>query len=188
MALLRAQAVEASMAWAADDAETVHLFADFGARALGTIVARLLNQRLDVADARTKLAGAQGDLWAVWLPHLIRPLRAFLDDPEVRTRFAEMLAWRADGTLARAEAAGDALVPGFRALLAHWDAIEAARARLRRHVRTRRARTRGTIGARSHDTWRRYVIASSRKGPREIGRPPIRSPSSRCCRCSTMRR
>ncbi|MCJ7736641.1 MAG: UvrD-helicase domain-containing protein, partial [Anaerolineae bacterium] len=128
MALLRAQSVDASLAWAADDAETAHLFADFGARALGTIVARLLSQRLDVADSRAKLAGAQGDLWTTWLPHLVGPLRAFLDDPEVRAGFADMLAWRADGTLARAETAGDALVPGFRALLAHWDAIEAARA------------------------------------------------------------
>jgi len=128
IALLRAQAVDVALAWAADDAETVHLFADFGARALGTIVARLLSQRLDVADARARMAGAQGDLWTTWWPHLVGPLRAFLDDPEVRAGFADMLTWRADGTLARAESAGDGLVPGFRALLAHWDAIEAARA------------------------------------------------------------
>ena len=128
MALLQAQAVDAALAWAADDAETVHLFADFGARALGTIVARLLSQRLDVADARAKLAGAQGDLWTTWLPHLVGPLRAFLDDPDVRAGFADLIGWRSDGTLARAESAGDALVPGFRSLLDHWDAIEAARA------------------------------------------------------------
>jgi len=129
MALLQAQAVDAALAWAADDAETAHLFADFGARALGTTVARLLSQRLDVADARAKLAGSPGDLWTVWSPHLVGPLRAFLDDPNVRAGFADLATWRADGTLARAEDAGDGLVLGFRTLLDHWDAIEAARAR-----------------------------------------------------------
>ena len=128
MALLQAQAVAAALAWAVDDAETAHLFADFGERDLRTTVARLLSRRLDVAEACAKLAGGQGDLWTTWLPHLVGPLRAFLDDPEVRAGFADMHAWRADGTLARAERAGDALAPNFRELLDHWDAIEAARA------------------------------------------------------------
>jgi len=144
MALLQAQAVDAALAWAADDAEAAHLFADFGARALGTTVARLLSQRLDVADARADLAGATGDLWLAWLPHLAGPLRAFLDDPEVRAGFADLVTWRADGTLARAEAAGDALVPGFRELLAHWDAIEAARACADARARADAARAVGT--------------------------------------------
>jgi len=128
IALLQAQAVDAALAWAADNAETAHLFADFGERELGTTVARLLSRRLDVADARAKLAVATGDLWLAWLPHLVGPLRAFLDDPDVRAGFADLVTWRANGTLARAEAAGDALAPDFRELLAHWDAIEAARA------------------------------------------------------------
>ena len=128
IALLQAQAVDAALAWAADNAETAHLFADLGERELGTTVARLLSQRLDVAGACAKLAGTPSDLWTAWLPGLVGPLRAFLDDPDVRAGFADLVTWRADGTLARAEAAGDALVPDFRELLAHWDAIEAARA------------------------------------------------------------
>jgi ATP-dependent helicase/nuclease subunit A len=124
MALLHAQAVDAALVWAADDAETVQLFADFGERGLRRAVAYLLEKRLDVSEARERLAD---DLWGAWRPHLIAPIRAFVEDPIVQASFSVLEALRADGTLDRAEAAGDALAPNLRRALRRWDAIEAAR-------------------------------------------------------------
>jgi ATP-dependent helicase/nuclease subunit A len=123
MALLRAQGVDAALAWAADDAATVQLFADFGEHGLRRTVARLLEKRLDVSEARARLPS---DLWSVWRAHLVAPVRAFVEHPTVQADFAELSALRTDGTLDRAEAAGDALAPNLRAALDRWDAIEAA--------------------------------------------------------------
>ena len=71
--------------------------------------------------------GLPDDLWEAWAPHLIAPLRAFLDDAAVQAEFAELAALEADGSLIRAEAAGDALVPDLRSLLHTWHAIDRAR-------------------------------------------------------------
>ncbi|MGD2178752.1 MAG: UvrD-helicase domain-containing protein, partial [Anaerolineae bacterium] len=123
MALLRAQAIDVALARAADDPDTVHLFADFGERGLRHAIGHLLEKRLDVSEARRRLPA---DLWSAWRPHLIAPMRAFVDHPTVQADFAALAALRADGTLERAEAAGDALAPDLRSALRHWDAIEAA--------------------------------------------------------------
>ncbi len=124
MALLQAQAVDAALGWAADDEQAVRLFADFGERDLRQAVSRLLEKRLDVEDARAQHGE---DLWSAWRSQLMAPIRAFVDDPTVQADFADLTALRADGTLDRAEDAGDLLVPNLCAILAHWDAIEAAR-------------------------------------------------------------
>jgi len=124
MALLQAQAVDAALGWAAEDRDAARLFADFGERGLRQVLSSMLTQRLDVADARL---GLPDDLWEAWAPHLIAPLRAFLDDATVQAEFAELVALEADGSLIRAEAAGDALVPELRSLLHTWHAIDRAR-------------------------------------------------------------
>ncbi len=130
MALLQAQAVEVTLAWAADQDELVPLFGLFGERDLARHTASLLGARLDIEDGPAASCGldATQDLWALWAPLLVGSLRAFLDDPEVQADFAALLALRADGTLARAQAAGDALTPDLEVALAHIDAIAAARA------------------------------------------------------------
>jgi ATP-dependent helicase/nuclease subunit A len=124
MALLRAQAVDAALGWAADDDQVVRLFADFGERDLRQAVSRMLKKRLNVEDAR---AHHGEDLWSAWRSCLVAPIRDFVDDPTVQADFADLTALRADGTLDQAAAAGDRLAPDLRAALQHWDAIEAAR-------------------------------------------------------------
>ncbi len=124
-ALLQAQAVEAALAWAADDARAVRLFADFGVDDLRQSLAGMLSKRLDVAEARDRLGA---DVWPAWEARLVRPLRAFVEDAAVQAEFAGLLAVRANGTLARAESAGDALAPQLRETLRLWDEIAAARA------------------------------------------------------------
>ena len=130
MALLQAQAVEAALAWAADQDDLVPLFGLFGEQKLTDHVVSLLRARLDVEEGPAASYGldATQDLWALWAPHLVGSLRAFLDDSEVQADVAALLALRANGTLARAQAAGDALTPDLEVALAHIDAIAAARA------------------------------------------------------------
>ncbi|MFO7743609.1 MAG: UvrD-helicase domain-containing protein [Anaerolineae bacterium] len=125
MALLQARAVDAALAQAADDPETVRLFADFGERDLRRAAGRLLERRLDVNEAREALPA---DVWRAWRPALVAPIQAFVNDPVVQSGFARLSALRADGTLDRAEAAGDALAPDLQEALRRWDAIQGARA------------------------------------------------------------
>jgi len=120
-ALLLAQAVEAALAWAADDPQAARLFADFGEWELPRLLTQLLKQRLDIAALPRP-----DDGWAVWEPHLASPLRAFVEDAAVQADFADLLALRADGTLARAEAAEDNLAAPLAELLRLWDNITAA--------------------------------------------------------------
>jgi len=122
-ALLLAEAADAALSWAADDQDTARVFADLGERDLRDTVARLLQRRLDVADA----VPAGDDLWAVWRDRLTAPLRAYVDDAAVGAGFADLCRWRDDGSLDRAAAAGDALVSDYREVLRHWDAIASAR-------------------------------------------------------------
>jgi len=121
-ALLLAQAVEAALAWAADDPQAARLFADFGEWELPRLLTQLLRQRLDIAAL-----SRPDDWWAVWEPHLASPLRAFVEDAAVQADFADLLALRADGTLARAAAAGDNLAAPLSELLRRWDIITMAR-------------------------------------------------------------
>lgn len=123
MALLQARAVDAALAQAVDEPDLVRLFADFGERGLRQALGHLLRQRLEVGEARLALPT---DLWDAWRPSLVAPIHAFLEDPAVQSGFARLAALRADGTLDRAAAAGDALAPGLREALRRWDAIEAA--------------------------------------------------------------
>ncbi len=123
-ALLQAQAVEEALAWAADDAEAARLFSDFGEWNLQSVLADLLKQRLDVADA----VRPEVDVWSLWEPHLVAPIQAFVGDATVQADFADLLALRADGTLDHAEAKGDKLAAPLRELLRLWDEITAARA------------------------------------------------------------
>jgi ATP-dependent helicase/nuclease subunit A len=121
MALLQAQAVDAALGWATDQPAVIPLFEGFEERTLRQMLSKLLTHRLDVADARTQLAN---DLWSLWQPYLVAPIRAFVDDPAVQAGFADLAALRADGTLARAAEAGDRLVPDLRGALAQWDAVQ----------------------------------------------------------------
>ena len=124
MALLQAQAVSTALGWAAEDTEAARLFDAFGEGHLRRTIARMLETRLDVDEA---LAALPEDLWAAWEDVLVEPLSAFVDDPAVRTDFEELSALQTDGTLAQAEAAGDALAPELRAVLGHWREILLAR-------------------------------------------------------------
>jgi len=122
--ILRGRALDAALAWAADDEVAVILFALLGEHGLRSTLESLLGQRL---DAEGCLADAPDPLWTTWESQLVLPIRAFVDDVSVRASFDDLLALRDDGTLDRAEVAGDRLASPLRDLLSLWDEITLAR-------------------------------------------------------------
>ncbi len=84
----------------------------------------MLRQRLDVEDG---FRGLPDPLWPRWEARLLPPIQAFVDSNTVNSLFDDLLALRVDGTLHRAEAAGDRLALPLRHLLALWDEIVTAR-------------------------------------------------------------
>jgi len=123
--ILSGQALEEALAWAADDPLAMPLFSLFGEWRLRTLLQSLMKQRLQASLA---FEDRPDDLWATWLAQLLPPIKNFLDDVQVQSTFADLLALRADGTLARAEAAGDTLAGPLAELLFIWDEILGARA------------------------------------------------------------
>ncbi len=65
-ALLQADAVDAALAWAADDPDAAGLYAVFGERDLGRALSQLLGQRLDAAEAFGAVPEDPGALRAYW--------------------------------------------------------------------------------------------------------------------------
>jgi ATP-dependent helicase/nuclease subunit A len=123
--ILLRQVVDGALAWAADQGELVGLFALLGEGTLRSTLASMLGQRL---DAEGCFANLPSPLWPAWEAGLLLPVRAFVDDPRVQADFQDLLGVRDEGTLARAEAAGDKLAAPLRRLLACWEEIVAFRA------------------------------------------------------------
>jgi len=117
-AMLRAQAIEAALAWAATDAGADPLFAAFQEGALRRLLATLMNQRLDAAPAL---------LWpgplARWEAALQQRLARLLDRPA----WSEALAALAGYSSPKPD---DKLEIARAAVLAQWDRLQAARAGL----------------------------------------------------------
>ena len=122
--LLRSEAVVQTMAWAADNPETVGLFSLLGESKLRETLDSLVARRLEVTDT---FKGLPENLWTTWQTLLVPLIRDFVDDPGVHADFAELLKLRANGSIDRAEALGDGLPESLRPLLSIWDSILAAR-------------------------------------------------------------
>jgi len=123
--ILLRRVVDGALAWAADNKELVGLFSLLGEGTLRSTLESMIGQRLDVEAC---LANLPAPLWPVWEARLLPPIRAFVDDGEVRADFEELLCVRDEGTLAQAEVAGDKLTAPLRRLLAWWEEIVSYRA------------------------------------------------------------
>ena len=121
--ILRSRAVDESLAWAAEDAESIGLFDLLGVQGLRDALTTLIGQRL---EASRYLARSPAETWGEWLGLLVPRIRAFVDDPGVRACFADLSTLRGDGTIGRAAAAGDLLAPPLTRLLTRWDEITKA--------------------------------------------------------------
>lgn len=118
-AMLRQQAVESALAWASETPAVAGLFAAFSPRALGRLLSFLLERRLDVETVTGDGGEGRGAPEA-----LVTALRDFMDDPGASDLVAELGRMQAGGELAAD--AGEALAEQLAALLACWEAAEAA--------------------------------------------------------------
>lgn len=94
-ALLQAQVVDETLAWAADDAAGVELFALLGERGLRGLVETLLRRRLDAAEALAQLPTEAAGLRAHW-EGLAAARRA-----AARARLFDDPAWQEAGRVLR---------------------------------------------------------------------------------------
>lgn len=122
--VLQGRAVDEALAWAAENEQAVSLFPLQGERSLRGWLEELTRQRLDVRDC---FAGLPNALWSEWQAIVVPPIQVFVDDAGIQAAFGELSILRTDGTLDRAERAGDKLATPLRDLLALWDEILAAR-------------------------------------------------------------
>jgi ATP-dependent helicase/nuclease subunit A len=123
--ILQTQALEQGLAWAAADERAVRLFSFLGEWKLRSIVEVLMTKRL---KARQALQLDTTPIWPLWQDRLLPGIKSFVDSASVRADFDDLLAMEANGTLARAAAAGDALAPNLADMLELWRAILSSRA------------------------------------------------------------
>lgn len=107
-----ADVVDEALTWAANNDDLVDLFTLLGEGPLRATLSRMLTRRLDVEAC---LESAPKDVWPAWEKGICEHIRGFLD--KVEPEFEKLRDLRDDGTLARAEAAGDKLAPHVRTLL-----------------------------------------------------------------------
>ncbi|MBI3360124.1 MAG: UvrD-helicase domain-containing protein, partial [Chloroflexi bacterium] len=116
-ATLQAQAIETALAWAANDAGAVRLFAAFKENELRNVLSALFAARL---DARTALDPS--DPLASWAGELKRWLDEKLSSPEWVAALATLSEYTSP-------VAADKLELARREVLARWDEAQAARRR-----------------------------------------------------------
>ena len=117
MARLKSQAVETALAWAANDSEAASLFITFGDWHLRRIVNELLAKSLDVRKAMDQMPA---DLWNLWQPTLIQPIKDFVEHPLVESGLDGFISLDEQGLVTQAEKNGDALVLDLRIAINHW--------------------------------------------------------------------
>ncbi|HDD61021.1 MAG TPA: hypothetical protein ENF22_00650 [Chloroflexi bacterium] len=123
-ARLKARAVEAAMAWGSEDSNAAVIFPLYGDWKLRRVISELLSKRLDIGDALDK---SPDDIWQLWEPYLIKPLKSFVDDREVISALNEFLEYETNGILERAHANGDLFADDLRIVINSWKKIKQAR-------------------------------------------------------------
>jgi ATP-dependent helicase/nuclease subunit A len=123
MARLKTQSVEAALSWAANDREAASLFITFGEWSFRKIINGLLAKRLEVQEA---VEEHPDDLWELWQPYLIEPIKDFIENPLVQSGLDGLASLEEQGLINQAEMAGDSLVPDLRIANILWKRISDA--------------------------------------------------------------
>lgn len=121
-AALKAQAVEDTLNWAVEQPELKPLFGAFEVGQLTRILSLLLNNRLDVASARTT-----ADIVRVWNDQILRSVAHFMQKAEARASIDALRDLQRSGDLLAD--AGDKLAYQVEGLLGQWSTLERALAR-----------------------------------------------------------
>lgn len=122
-ARLKAQSIEFALSRAADDPNSAPLFVTIGEWSLRRILGDLLSKRLDI---EALLDQQNPDIWEIWEPILIQPLRDFVEHPLVHSGLEGLASLEEQGMLKKAEDAGDSLVPDLRIVIEVWKEIKRA--------------------------------------------------------------
>ncbi len=123
MARLKTQSVEAALGWAANDQEAASLFVTFGEWSLRKIISGLMAKRLEVQEAADQ---TPSDLWELWQPYLIEPMKDFIKNPLVQSGLDGLASLEDQGLIEQAEKAGDNLVQDLRIVIDLWKRISNA--------------------------------------------------------------
>ena len=123
MARLKTQSAEAALGWAANDQEAASLIVTFGEWSLRKIISGLMAKRLEVQEAADQ---APADLWELWQPYLIEPMKDFIENPLVQSGLDGLASLEDQGLIEQAEKAGDSLVPDLRIVIDLWKRISNA--------------------------------------------------------------
>ena len=123
-ARLKAQAVEFALGMAAQNDQTAQLFIELGDWKLRRMLGEMLGKYLDLQDA---LLTTGQDLWSIWEPILIRPIKNFIEHPLVESGLDGLLSVVEGDIMRQAEKAGDLLVDDLRIVVECWKRISAAR-------------------------------------------------------------
>jgi ATP-dependent helicase/nuclease subunit A len=123
MARLKTQSAEAALGWAANDQEAASLIVTFGEWSLRKIISDLMAKRLEVQEAADQ---APADLWELWQPYLIEPMKDFIENPLVQSGLDGLASLEDQGLIKQAEKAGDSLVPDLRIVIDLWKRISNA--------------------------------------------------------------
>ncbi|MHB1318929.1 MAG: UvrD-helicase domain-containing protein, partial [Anaerolineae bacterium] len=123
MALERSRAVNAALAWAADDDDAASLFDYYSDTTLRELLRGALERSLDVEPA---LGAMTDDVWLVWQPVLLAPFRTFVTDSAVVEAVGCMEDALQNGVVAQALRAGYKLAPLIEQALDSWGQLTAA--------------------------------------------------------------
>jgi ATP-dependent helicase/nuclease subunit A len=123
-ARLKAQAVEAALAWGSEDPMAAIIYPIYGVWKLRRIIGELLLKRLDIDTALDESAD---DIWELWRPQLIGPIKSFVDNSDVISALDGFLEYEINGTLQRAQEKGDLFVEDLRIVIDNWKKIKKAR-------------------------------------------------------------
>ena len=122
-ARLKTQAVAAALGWAAQDPKASIIFPIFGDWKLQRVIGELLSKRLDILEI---LNNKPEDLWEIWHPILVQPIREFIEHPLVSSGFDGLVSLEDQGLIQQAESAGDLLVDDLRIVIKQWQKIQKA--------------------------------------------------------------
>ncbi len=123
-ARLKARAIEASLAWGAEDPAAAVIFPIYGDWKLRRVIGELLSKRLDISQT---LDQSEVDIWRLWLPELTQPLKSFVDDKAVIAALDEFLDYEESGILQKAREKGDLFSDDLRIVIDNWKKIKKAR-------------------------------------------------------------
>ena len=123
-ARLKARAIEAALAWGSNDPKAAVIYSLYGDWKLRRIIGELLSKRLEIGNA---LENSTDDIWNIWEPNLVKPIKSFVDDPDVVSALDEFLEYEASGILQQAHEKGDLFADDLRIVIEDWKAIKKAR-------------------------------------------------------------